>query len=96
MNSAIENFLHELRADQRTAGAAETCGAALRAMDFEADGNADAAGMIEVISTIVRGDEPLDAKIKALAKLCDFDGRVVMTMDEMVLLLPRNGQPKDY
>lgn len=73
----LGTFLRELRADPRTAAAADTFTKALNALDIEGDGNPDAAGMLEAIDAVVREPLPFADKLAALDRLINAD-RIIL------------------
>ena len=76
----IEQFLTEMRADERFAGAAEGISAALEAVDREADGSPDAAAFFECVRWVLERPKPIAEKLDVLRRLMDLQGRVTVNM----------------
>jgi hypothetical protein len=67
--TALDRFIDEVRADPNLAVHADVVATALRALDFEGDGNTDAVMCFEATLWIVRQNVGIDERVKALHQL---------------------------
>jgi hypothetical protein len=74
----IQKFLAELRANSRLAPLVPQCEEALAAMEFEGDGNPAAAALYDLIGLACAEPWPLPEKIRLLADLMEFEGKLVI------------------
>ena len=70
--NAIEKFLDELRADRELAPCAADLADALQQIDFEGDGNREAAAFYEALYFIIKQSASVKERVRALNTLFGF------------------------
>jgi hypothetical protein len=80
MSAAVDQFINELRAAPAFAEHAQSIADCFDALDHEADGSADAAGLYEALHWVVRHPQhTLYERIDMIHRLINLKGRQVGT-----------------